>query len=350
MPTRRSVAPVRTSWLRGCWNFIFSLLLLTVTASGKEKPEVQARPLLKAAAERSLLNADSKSPFSLTASFTVYGLSAKRFDGKYEWLVNSEGGWVKRLSFADYTDLQIGRGSTVQIKRSVQFQPIQAAIVQNAFSDYMYLDKAGVTIERFFTTSENHVKLRCAELLNGKYSRTICVDPDQNLKTSAFKFSRISYEYSDYRPAGRKFVPYKITARRGSNTLLDVNVERIALDSEVDAPLPDPPEGAIQRSGCLAPTLPILKRSEFPGFPMNIPVANREGQVIFYVLIGSDGRVRNPVVIQTGGESWDSAALDALRHWQYEPAKCGETPVEFETEVPVNFSVEVQEERIGWPR
>jgi hypothetical protein len=296
------------------------------------------------------LNADGRSPFSLTATFTVYGLSAKRFDGKYEWLVNSQGDWVKRLSFADYTDLQIGRGSTVRIKRSVQFQPIQAAIVQNAFSNQMYLEQAGDTIERFFTTSENHLKLRCAELLNGKYRRTMCVDPDQNLKTSAFKFSRISYEYSDYRPAGRKFVPYRIIARRGSNTLLEVKVERVALDSEVDPRLPDPPEGAVQRGGCLAPTLPKLKRSEFPGFPMNIPAANREGQAIFYVLIGSDGTVRNPVVIQTAGESWDSVALEALRHWQYEPAKCGATAVEFETEVPVNFSVEVQEEHIRWPR
>jgi TonB family protein len=325
-------------------------LLLSVAASGKEKPEQQARPILKAAAERSLLNADSKSPFSLTASFTVYGLGAKRLDGKYDWLANSVGDWVKHLSFGDYTDLQIGRGSSVQIKRSVRFQPIQAAIVQNAFSSPLYLDQAGDTIERFFTMSENHVKLRCADLLNGKYRRTICVDPDQNLRMVAFKFSRITYEYSDYRPAGRKFVPHRITAKRGSNTLLEVNVERVALDSEVDARLPDPPEGAIQRSGCLAPTLPKLKRSEFPGFPMNIPAANREGQVIFYVLIGSDGTVHNPVVIQTAGESWDSAALDALRRWQYEPAKCGDTPVEFETEVPVNFSVEVQEERIRWPR
>ena len=350
MPKLRSLVPVRPFWLLGRRRIVISLLLLTATASGKEKPEVQARPLLEAAAERSLLNADSKSPFSLTASFTVYGLSAKRFDGKYEWLVNSEGGWVKRLSFADYTDLQIGRGSIVQIKRSVPFQPIQAAIVQNAFSNHMYLGDAGDTIERFFTTSENHVKLRCADLLNGKYRRTICVDPDQNLKMSAFKFSRISYEYSDYRPAGRKFVPHRITARRGSNTLLEINVERVALDAEVDVRLPDPPEGAIQRSGCLAPTLPMLKRSEYPGFPMNVPVANREGQAIFYVLIGSDGTVRNPVVIQTAGEAWDSAARDALRHWQYDPAKCGATPVEFETEVPVNFSVEVQEERIRWPR
>src|SRR6266705_403300 len=187
MPTLRSVAPVRVPYLRGYRSVLLSFLFLALTVEAKEKPEEKARPLLKAAAERSLLNADSKSPFRVTASFTVYGLSAKRLDGKYDWLVNSEGDWVKHLSFADYTDLQIGRGSSVQIKRSVQFQPIQAAIVQNAFSNHLYLDQAGDISERFFTMSENHVKLRCADLLNGKYRRSICIDPDQNLRTVAFK-------------------------------------------------------------------------------------------------------------------------------------------------------------------
>lgn len=349
MPTFR-FAPVRSLCLRRLQRVALSLLLLMVTVWGKEKPEEAFRPLLKAAAERSLLNADSKAPFSLTATFTVYGLSAKRIDGKYEWLVNSDGDWVKRLSFADYADPQIGRGSIVQIKRSVQFQPIQAAIVQNAFSNQMYVDQAGDVVERFFTTSENHVKLRCADLLRGKSRRTICIDPDQNLKTIAFKSSRIIYEYSDYKPAGRKFAPHRIIAKRESTTLLEVSVEKVALDSELDPRLPDPPEGAIQRSGCLAPILPTLKHSEVPGFPTSAPIANFQGQVVFYVLIGSDGKVRNPVVTQTGGESLDSSALDAVRHWQYEPAKCGDTPVEFETEVPVNFIMQVREEHFGWPR
>jgi TonB family protein len=350
MPTLRPLASVRTSWLRGPRGVVLSLLLLTLNASGKEKPEEQARPLLKSAAERSLLNADRKTPFSLTAAFTVHGLSAKRLDGKYGWLVNSEGDWAKHLSFADYKDLEIGRGSSVRIKRSVQFQPIQAAIVQNAFSNPLYIDQAGDVVERFFMTSENHVKLRCADLIRGKSRRTICIDPDQNLRTIAFKSSRIIYEYSDYKPAGRKFVPHRITAKRGSTTLLEMSVEEVALDSELDSRLPDPPEGAIQRSGCLAPSLPTLKHSEVPGFPMSAPIANFQGQVMIYVLIGSDGTVRNPVVTQTGGESLDSSALEAVRHWQYEPAKCGDTPVEFETEVPVNFIMQVREEHFGWPR
>jgi len=350
MPILRAVDPVRMAWFRGRRGVVLSLLLLTASVWGKEKPEDQARTLLKSAAERSLLNADSKFPFSLTATFALYGLSAKRLDGKYDWLVNSEGDWAKHLSFADYTDLQISRGSSLQIKRSIQFQPIQAAIVQNAFSNPLYVDQAGEVVERFFMTSENHVKLRCTDLLRGKSRRTICIDPRQNLRSIAFNSSRIIYEYSDYQPAGRKFVPHRITAEQGSSTLLEVSVDKIALDSELDPLLPDTPEGAIQRSGCLAPSLPTLKHSEVPGFPTSAPIANYQAQVIFYALIGTDGTVRNPVVTQTGGESLDSSALEVVRHWQYEPAKCGDTPVEFETEVPVNFIMQVREEHFGWPR
>ena len=348
MPILHTAAPSRKSRLLGRSGIFLLSLLSTISVSAKEKPEEKARPLLDAALERSLLRTDSNSPFNLSAKFIVYGLGAKRQDGKYAWSMNSSGDWAKQVSFADYSDLQIGRGSTVWTKRSVAFQPLQAALVQNAFRIQQFLAQAGDTVDRYYTTTEHHVKMRCTDLLHGekvwKQVRTICVDPQQNLRSIELGSSKIVYQYLDYKFVGGKSAPSKIIATRDGTTLLEVEIDRISVDSEVDSPMPEVPPGAIQRIGCIAPTLPILKRSVPPDYPLDALQLHPKGQVMLYVLIGSDGTVRNAVVTQTAGEALDSAVLNAVRQRQYEPAKCGTTPVEFEAEVPANFRLEIRVE------
>jgi TonB family protein len=182
--------------------------------------------------------------------------------------------------------------------------------------------------------------MQCVDILHGRERRTVCVDPNQNLSTIEFKFPRIVYEYSDYRPAGKKFIPYRIVAKREGTTLLEASLDKVASDADSDLHLPEPPDGAIKRSGCQAPTPPTLEHSEFPTFPSRALPPQREGRLMLYVLIATDGSVRNAVVTQTAGKALDSSALDAVRHWRYKPAKCGDNAVEFETEVSLNFWVE----------
>ena len=259
--------------------------------------------------------------------------------------------WAKQLFFADYSDLQVARGATVWIQRSVPFQPLQAAIVQNAFNSPLHIDEPGDVVDRYFKISDHHIiELRCVDLLRGRSRRTFCVDPDQNLTTITLHSTRITHQYSDFRRVGKRFVPYRITGTHWGKAVLDIKLDKVALDSETVSQLPTPAEGSLKRAGCLSPTLPTLKHSEFPGFPMSGPQVNSLRRVMLYALIGSDGSVKNATVTQTGGQAFDSSALEAVRRWQYEPAKCGDTPVEFETELSLNFSMEIQEELFGWPR
>ena len=329
---------------------VLAFLLSSVFAFAKE-PEDTARSILKAGAACSLLSSDPAAPHSLAASFSVHLSGARRVDGKYVLSVTPRGDWAKQLFFADYSDLQVARGATVWIQRSVPFQPLQAAIVQNAFNSPLHIDEPGDVVDRYFKISDHHIiELRCVDLLRGRSRRTFCVDPDQNLTTITLHSTRITYQYSDFRPVGKRFVPYRITGTHWGKAVLDIKLDKVALDSETVSQLPTPAEGSLKRAGCLSPTLPTLKHSEFPGFPMSGPQVNSLRRVMLYALIGSDGSVKNATVTQTGGQAFDSSALEAVRRWQYEPAKCGDTPVEFETELSLNFSMEIQEELFGWPR
>jgi TonB family protein len=60
------------------------------------------------------------------------------------------------------------------------------------------------------------------------------------------------------------------------------------------------------------------------------------GKVAVSFIIGTDGRVHSPVVIESGGSDEDSSVLETVRGWRYRPATCNAVPAE--TESKVEFS------------
>jgi len=53
-------------------------------------------------------------------------------------------------------------------------------------------------------------------------------------------------------------------------------------------------------------------------------------------IIGSDGQVHSPVILESAGWLEDHNVLNALRSWRYRPAMCNSAPAE--TESRVEFS------------
>jgi TonB family protein len=64
--------------------------------------------------------------------------------------------------------------------------------------------------------------------------------------------------------------------------------------------------------------------------------AEVKGKVAVSFIIGTDGRVHSPVVIESGGSDEDLSVLEAVRGWRYRPATCNAVPAE--TESKVEFS------------
>ncbi|MCL4795790.1 MAG: TonB family protein [Bryobacteraceae bacterium] len=111
------------------------------------------------------------------------------------------------------------------------------------------------------------------------------------------------------------------------------------------APAPPPPAAAA------APPAPAIRRIEVGGHvlaaklilpaqqPVYPPLAKQtrtQGLVVLAALIGPDGRIRNLRVI-SGHPLLTQAALDAVRHWRYQPTLLNGDPVEVDTTVEVRF-------------
>jgi protein TonB len=97
----------------------------------------------------------------------------------------------------------------------------------------------------------------------------------------------------------------------------------------------------------LDPPKPIFRRatrdpryaSDFqPSYPSNLIVREIEGSATIRVLVGTDGRVREAVVVSASHPDFGKAAMrQALKAWRFKPATRDGQPVEDWQTVPVTF-------------
>ena len=321
--------------------YLFVSLALVVSsaiAADKGKVEEQGRALVKAAAERSLFHGERNTAFGLLLKFELRVFGSKPTQGAYSWVLTPQGESRRETKFLDYTDLEILRGSTLWIKRSYDYRPLQAGWIEGAFSQFLHLDEHDL-VTRSWSTSEHHVALQCIDLLRDNATRTLCFDGDDNLRKVQVRDSFTVFEFSDYKPVGKKFAPSKVTVQWEGRTVVDGTAALLSSEPNFDLSLLDPPPGAIKRGGCLNPASPSLKKRIDPEYPGTFRSAHRQGVVTAYILIGSDGVVRNPKIVQTGGQYLDASVLKALVGWRFEPAKCGDVAIDSDAQVRIDFSL-----------
>jgi len=309
------------------------------TASAKDEPEDLARPLLKSAADRALLLPSASSPFKLLVDFEVHGGGSAKFKGQYSWLVTPAGNSRKQTKVSDFDDLEVLKGSTLWVKRNLDFMPLQAAWVEYAMSNFRLIT-SGFPVERYFKASEHHIELHCVEVKQGKNPRTLCLDADGNLRKAELQDLKLIYEYSDYRPVGSKFAPQRMVLKRDGGTVLDAEVVSLTVATPADENAIEIPGGAQRREGCLDASLPSITKSVPPNYPKDARDKRQQGEVIAYALITSNGTLAHTTIVQTAGTLLDDSVLAAASQWQYEPARCENTPVESEALVPVRFTLE----------
>jgi len=64
--------------------------------------------------------------------------------------------------------------------------------------------------------------------------------------------------------------------------------------------------------------------------------SNRGEKVKVSFIVGTDGRVHSPLILESAGIAGDRRVLDTVRTWRYRPATCNGVPTE--TEGKIEFS------------
>jgi TonB family protein len=63
---------------------------------------------------------------------------------------------------------------------------------------------------------------------------------------------------------------------------------------------------------------------------------NTKAKIKVSFIIGTDGRVHSPFILESAGQSDDQVVLDTVRSWRYRPGTCNGVPTE--TEAKIGFS------------
>ena len=87
--------------------------------------------------------------------------------------------------------------------------------------------------------------------------------------------------------------------------------------------------GHTSRSSCEATRPPEALATPSP--LLDNPKINSKIKVSF--IIGTDGRVHSPFILESAGRQDDQVVLDAVRTWRYRPATCNGVPTESEARI-----------------
>ena len=81
----------------------------------------------------------------------------------------------------------------------------------------------------------------------------------------------------------------------------------------------------------------LIQRVE-PDYPQDARTQHIQGPVVLKALVGKKGAVRE-VTIVSGDAQLANAATDAVKQWRFKPYRQAGRPVEFETQITVNFTL-----------
>ncbi|MGH9393843.1 MAG: energy transducer TonB, partial [Terriglobales bacterium] len=82
---------------------------------------------------------------------------------------------------------------------------------------------------------------------------------------------------------------------------------------------------------------PVLVYDPDPEYSDAARKAKYQGTVVVGVIIGADGHVYDPKIVQALGLGLDQKALEAVKLWRFEPAKKHGQPVRVAANIEVNF-------------
>jgi protein TonB len=84
-------------------------------------------------------------------------------------------------------------------------------------------------------------------------------------------------------------------------------------------------------------SLPRVVHWEQPEYPQQMKMLGREATVKVEVLIDSAGKVRQAVVIKSGGSVFDAAAVSAIERSSFQPANIDGRAVPVRYRIPIRF-------------
>lgn len=121
----------------------------------------------------------------------------------------------------------------------------------------------------------------------------------------------------------------RVDLDRPSLARLEQSLRRMPAHISEFTPIAEPL--AIPRCGDVRPPEALAT----PDPLLQLDQEDRRVRVSF--IVGADGRVHSPFILDSGGPREDQVVLRAVRRWRYRPAMCNGVPTDSEARVQFNI-------------
>src|SRR5207247_10889119 len=76
-----------------------------------------------------------------------------------------------------------------------------------------------------------------------------------------------------------------------------------------------------------------------PTYPSTSHANHEQGRAILYALLEADGSLSHLTIIRRATPDLEAAEIEAVRHWHYKPAPCGQPTTRYESSLRQAFVI-----------
>lgn len=327
---------------------IFACLFLAnaTWCAGKEEA-ASPETLISRARLQEEIWTEGTPPMLMRAEVQVSDAKGALVHGDYtlDWVSPSQ--WKEEIRFGNYERLCVRDAKGYWQKTGLSYQPevvFQLDTIlrlKDAFrvgskqtlGKVRNREKAGgrqKCTEVKWTTGTD--RIMCFDEANGAL---VSVEYPRGENQNPPEISRI--EYGAFNAVGAKLVPYEIRALKDRKVVAAVKVLEIAKITEQNPTLFNVPVNAEFWAHCDDMQEAELVDRVQPRYPTNARANHEQGRVILYAVIEADGSLSHMTIIHRATPDLEAAAVEAISHWRYKPAACGQAPIRVETSIASDF-------------
>ena len=278
-------------------------------------------------------------PFHETVSFHFSGLVQGDQKGTFvrDWVSKEQ--WRWKWELPDYQEISVRNGHQIGERETAEFESVRIQQLRWALPPFPLILGQNELVKKIEPAKVNGLDAQCIrfEAVRGRnrWDREICVNAANNT-LARWSDERRQIEWTDYVPFRSTFYPRHLVVKELGNRIIEADIEFREAPEFAQQPFEIPSDMRV-RKACEHFTQPIVTKEEKPEYPRRIRVKTIKAGVVVQVKVGVQGKVEAAQITETGGDDLDRAALDAVKKWEFEPARCDGDPVSHKFPVAIHF-------------
>ena len=319
---------------------VVTLLGLTGISSGADSDKPTGKALIEKARMVSDIRTDGAPSFRMEGTFRITPkIGGKEIEGRYTEIWISKSKWRREVQTSSFQRIEVGASARTWLADSGSERP-DAALYGPLTLIFPRQPPETTRVSHRELSSKQAI---CAES-KGEWSKGIdCFDPDGGfflLQENLFKLPNNlpsvchSCVYRNYEGFGDRLFPRSIRCTNNPGDDVELTITKLVTAASPEENLFAQPPSAVESRTCQgrvsAPRALVTPEPVYPAHH------NDNVTVVLSITIGEDGKPLNPEVARSGGKDFDRAALEAVRSWRFQPAKCDGAPY------PAKVNVEME--------